>query len=109
MMGNTYISKDERPRTCHKTPLPWIDQLKCLLVTWEIIPLRLPQKVALCSHIMITSDNRDQLTATQMAPREMFCNKIFIRPNLHHTADYLDYNKNHRKSSLVKGMYKEPS
>lgn len=78
--------------------------MKCLLVTWEIIPLKLPQKVALCSHIRIISDNRDRLTATQMAPKEMFCNKIFIRPNLHRTVEYVDYKRNYRKLQLVKKL-----
>ena len=41
--------------------------------------------MALCSHIRIISDNRDPPIATQLAPKETFCNKIFIRPELSHT------------------------
>jgi hypothetical protein len=81
MTTSSYTETKEGLRTYHKTALPWIRQSKCLLVTWEIIPLKLPEKAAFCSHRGIICDNRDQPTATQMAPMEMFCNKTAVRPN----------------------------
>ena len=75
----------ERQGARHAPVLPWTCQWRCSLVTWEIIPSELLQKVALCSHIRIISDNRDPPIATQLAPKETFCNKIFIRPKLSHT------------------------
>lgn len=84
--------------------LPWIYQSKCLLVTSGTIPLKLPQKGALGSHIKIISGNRDRPGVTQTVLKGRSCNKKGISSMVHPPASDLDHQRFSRIIMVGKGQ-----
>lgn len=84
--------------------LPWIYRSKCLLVTSGTIPLKLPQKGALGSHIKIISGNRDQPGVTQTVLKGRSCNEEGVSCMVHPPAVDLDHQRFSRIIMVGKGQ-----